>query len=133
MKSIYDIRRFNAQLLCQYCGSMAEFATRIQRAQTQVSRLIGKNPTRNIGEKLARHIEASFCLPEHWLDHQHHRELDSLETSLKNYLLQQDKYLKLHGYVDRITLSIELNQVDEETFAQLQTIASHLENDDVSG
>ncbi|WP_157760648.1 hypothetical protein [Hydrogenovibrio halophilus] len=131
MKSIYDIRRFNAQLLCEYSGTMAEFAHRIQRAQTQVSRLIGKNPTRNIGEKLARHIEASFQLPEHWLDHQHHRGLDSLETSLRNYLLRQDKYLKLHGYVDRITLSIELNQVDDKTFVQLQEIADHLENDNV--
>lgn len=127
MKSIYDIRRLNAHLLCEYCGSMAEFSERIQRAQTQVSRLIGKNPTRNVGEKLARHIEQCFCLPQHWLDHLHHRDLDSLEDSLKNYMLKQDKYLKLHEFVDQITLAIELHEIDEVVFTQLEEIVRRLQ------
>ncbi|KUJ72615.1 hypothetical protein [Thiomicrospira sp. WB1] len=126
MKSIYDIRRFNAQLLCRYCGTMADFSDRTQRAQTQVSRLIGKNPTRNIGEQLARHIEHSFCLPEHWLDHQHHRDMESLDNSLKNYLLKQDKHLKLHEFVDQITLAIKYDLIDEVVFTQLEEIVNRL-------
>lgn len=126
MKSIYDIRRFNAQLLSEYCGSMASFSERIGRAQTQVSRLMGKNPTRNIGDKLARHIESCFCLPAYWLDRQHHHDLDNLDSSLQNFLLNESKFKELHTFMETIRDAIDVGKIDEVVFTQLEEIAKKL-------
>lgn len=126
MKSIYDIRRFNAQLLSEYCGTMASFSDRIGRAQTQVSRLIGKNPTRNIGDKLARHIEQCFCLPAYWLDRQHHHDLDNIESSLQNFLLSENKFQCLHQIMENIRKAIDAGQIDEVVFTQLEEISKKL-------
>lgn len=129
MKSIYDIREYNTQLLSEYCGSMAAFSERIGRAQTQVSRLIGKNPTRNIGDKLARHIEACFCLPDYWLDRQHHHDLASLDSSLKNFLLNENKFKDLHAIIETIRNAIDAGKIDEVVFTQLEEIAKKLKLD----
>jgi len=128
MKSIYDTRRYNAQLLSQYCGSMAAFSERIGRAQTQVSRLIGKNPTGNIGDKLARHLESCFCLPAYWLDRQHHHDLDSIDASLQNFLLNQNKFQELHAFMETIREAIDAGEIDEVIFTQLEEIAKKLKN-----
>ena len=71
MKTISDIRRDNARQLAEKCESKQEFSARIDRESTQVSRFIGKNPTKNIGDSLARHIEKCFNLPTGWMDNDH--------------------------------------------------------------
>ena len=71
MKTIREIRRDNARRLAEDCESKQAFSARIDRESTQVSRFIGKNPTKNIGDDLARHIEACFGLPTGWMDNDH--------------------------------------------------------------
>jgi hypothetical protein len=68
-----EIRRENARaLLRSECdGVPAEFGRRIERADTQVNHLIGPNPVKNIGTKLARVIEKAFGRPVGWLDVRH--------------------------------------------------------------
>ncbi|WEW97725.1 helix-turn-helix transcriptional regulator [Pseudomonas nitroreducens] len=68
MTDITSIRRSNALALADQVGGTGAFAARIDREPTQVSRLIGSNPTKNIGNKLARHIEEMFGKPSGWLD-----------------------------------------------------------------
>jgi len=68
MKTIKEIRRDNARNLRDVSGGNSFFAERIDREATQTSRILGNNPTKNIGEDLARHIEMCFDLPEGWLD-----------------------------------------------------------------
>ncbi|MBT0721095.1 LexA family transcriptional repressor [Rosenbergiella collisarenosi] len=68
MKTIKEIRRGNARNLRDVTGGNSFFAERIDREATQTSRILGNNPTKNIGEDLARHIERCFDLPEGWLD-----------------------------------------------------------------
>lgn len=68
MTDITSIRRTNALVLADQAGGPGAFAARIDREPTQVSRLIGSNPTKNIGNRLARHIEESFGKPSGWLD-----------------------------------------------------------------
>lgn len=68
MKDSHTIRLDNARMLAEQCGSMAEFARRIGRSSAQVNQIIGPNPTKKIGESLARTIEKAFLLPEHRLD-----------------------------------------------------------------
>lgn len=68
---IYEIRRENSEWLAKHeAGNQAIFAKKIDRSDSYVSRIIGKKADKNIGYKLARHIETSFEKPELWLDQQ---------------------------------------------------------------
>lgn len=71
MKTNDEIRRDNARKLRDSVGGNNSFATFIERESTQVSRIIGKNPTKKIGDDLARHIEKCFSLGVGWLDSEH--------------------------------------------------------------
>lgn len=76
MKTINEIRIDNAKALRDSSGGNSQFAYRLDRAPTQISRLIGPSPTKKIGNSLARHIEACFQLPEGWLDRDHGAMID---------------------------------------------------------
>jgi hypothetical protein len=69
---VYEIRRLNARVLSAEAGGLIEFGARLERAQSLVSRWIGKtkNP-KNIGNNAARQIEAVFRKPAGWLDQEH--------------------------------------------------------------
>ena len=89
MKTIYEVRAENARKLRDSVGGNASFAAQIDREPTQISRVIGVNPTKNIGDNLARHIEKCFALPAGWLDQEHGEkkanppELKSASSELK--------------------------------------------------
>ncbi|WP_330926316.1 hypothetical protein [Candidatus Sororendozoicomonas aggregata] len=68
---INEIRRHNARLLADQFKTLSGFADYIDRSQTYVSRFIGRNPTKGIGNKIARKIEKSFDKPHGWLDTLH--------------------------------------------------------------
>lgn len=72
MKTIKDIRLTNARALMN--EGPAEFARRIESTTQQVNQIAGPNPTRGIGDKIARRIEASFGMPIGWLDVEHKTE-----------------------------------------------------------
>lgn len=65
---VEDVRLRNARRLVSEAGSLKAFALTIDRAPTQISRAIGKNPTQTIGNRMARHIENCFGLREGWMD-----------------------------------------------------------------
>jgi len=73
MKEIAQIRLENARDLARQAGGTTPFATRVDREPTQMSRVMGSNPTKNIGSRLARHIETCFGKPTGWLDQDHHQ------------------------------------------------------------
>jgi SOS-response transcriptional repressor LexA len=68
MNTISDIRLANARVLSAEYKNPAEFARVIDRESTQVSRFMGANPTKNIGDRMARHIEKACGKPTGWLD-----------------------------------------------------------------
>lgn len=72
-----EIRRANARtLLASECGGTPTvFAERLGKALSQVNHIIGPNPTKNIGTKLAREIETVFGMPRGWLDADHSQGL----------------------------------------------------------
>ncbi|BBP44561.1 hypothetical protein [Thiosulfativibrio zosterae] len=121
MKNIHEIRRQNCQLLIKHAGSMAVFAQRIERSQTQVSRFAGINPTRNVGEKLARHIERCFCVSSFWLD----VDRSFFDLSMPNVLekTEQTKHEQLHAILSDILLAIQDDTIDDVTYNQLLEIA----------
>lgn len=63
-----DIRRKNARALAESVGGIAEFGRKTEMETSQVSQIIGKNPTKNIGNLIAARIEKAFELPEGALD-----------------------------------------------------------------
>lgn len=63
-----DVRRENARKLAVDAGGLTEFGRRIGMENSQVSQIIGKNPTKNIGNIVAARIEQAFGLAEGALD-----------------------------------------------------------------
>lgn len=66
---IYEIRRLNARALAGSVGGATEFGEKTDKAQSIISRWIGrtKNP-KNIGQMAAREIEIAFEKPRGWMD-----------------------------------------------------------------
>jgi transcriptional regulator with XRE-family HTH domain len=65
-----EIARTNARILM--ADSTAKtFCDRVGMSESQVSQLLGKNPSKNIGPTLARRIEQAFGKPRGWLDIPH--------------------------------------------------------------
>lgn len=71
MKEIAQIRLDNVRHLAKQAGGTTPFAVKVDREPTQMSRVMGTNPTKNIGSRLARHIESCFGKPAGWLDYDH--------------------------------------------------------------
>lgn len=66
---IKQTRYHNARyLLKNEALGVNDFAEKIGRSQSQTSAYVGENPTKNIGDKIARVIEAAFNKPYGWLD-----------------------------------------------------------------
>lgn len=67
--NIYATRRKKGQILVKRMGSNVALADKIDRAPALVSGCFGNaKHVRNVGDKLARHIEKCLDLPEGWMD-----------------------------------------------------------------
>lgn len=69
--NVKEIRRKNLRALSRKVGGVTQLAERLSKLQSQISHLIGTNPIKNIGDKLATQVEKAFNLPHGWLDHLH--------------------------------------------------------------
>lgn len=87
MKTIDEIRRENAIALADAAGGNTVFAEKIDRETTQVSRFIGKNFTKKIGDDMARHIEECFGLERGWLDQA--RDAGAVKEPSAEYIAKQ--------------------------------------------
>lgn len=66
---IKDIRRDNARwLLAEDPEGKTGFMSKTGKDDSHVSQLLGKNPIKNIGHKIAREIETGYEKPKGWLD-----------------------------------------------------------------
>jgi SOS-response transcriptional repressor LexA len=80
------VRRENLRALAKAVGGITALANRLGKSQGQISHLIGLNPTKNIGDKLAAEIEQAFNKPPGWLDwRQEPFPFDTLEEDV-NYI-----------------------------------------------
>lgn len=71
MTNIKVIRRENLRALAKLAGGITRLADRLNKTQSQVSHLIGSNPVKNIGDKIAAQAEREFKKPVGWLDREH--------------------------------------------------------------
>jgi SOS-response transcriptional repressor LexA len=69
--NVKDIRRENLRRLARAVGGITGLSERLDRSQSQISHLIGNKPIKNIGDRLASHIERVFNKSYGWLDHEH--------------------------------------------------------------
>lgn len=86
MKTIEIIRHENTQTLRSRYKSLAEFSEVLGRSSTQISRLIGRNPTKSIGSVLARQIEEKTGTEYGWLDIDHSKKEEGTEQNANNSL-----------------------------------------------
>lgn len=70
--NVKNIRRENARALATSVGGISKFALKLNKAQAQVSHIIGTSFVKNIGDKIAAQIEAAFDKPPGWLDREHY-------------------------------------------------------------
>lgn len=97
MKTVSEIRRENARALAK--DGPAEFARKIDSTTQQVNQTIGPNPTRNIGNTIARRIEVAHGLPTGWLDVEHTPHEFGAQSSTGNDALIKRLLPDDHGNV----------------------------------
>jgi transcriptional regulator with XRE-family HTH domain len=115
MKTIAEIRLSNARRLLSSRGmSMSMFARDAGMSLQQVSAVIGSNPSRNIGEQLARRIEEFFGRPNGWLDHNHWQARWNPPTEDANVSLKPSKNA-LDGLATIPHLNISLGPMAADT------------------
>jgi len=72
---VYGIRKANIEklVLDKFRGNKSAFARATMVHPNHINLILSSNPdhSRNLGENLARKIEAQLGLPSSWLDHQH--------------------------------------------------------------
>lgn len=84
VNTISGIRHANLLALIEAAGGVGPFSERVERSYSQISQLKNRSrhsttgQPREIGDDIARHIEAKLQLPEGWMDHPH-AELPPLE------------------------------------------------------
>jgi len=87
---ISEIRLHNMRALAKQIGGITAMANRLDKTQGQISHLIGSNPIKNIGSRIAREVDNVFGLPEGWMDQDHTGAiLDALPTGETDELSKQ--------------------------------------------
>ena len=82
--NISEIRLENARQLATSIGGVVAMSERLGKSQPQVSHLIGGKPVKNIGNKIARQIEAAFNKENGWLDNSHKKSSDKAHEAASN-------------------------------------------------
>lgn len=83
LQSISQIRYTNARQLMQDAGSQVAMRQIVNRSQSQISQIIGRNPSKAIGNSMARWLEQCFNKEYGWLDHAHSGTVDAALQSVK--------------------------------------------------
>lgn len=65
---IYEVRLINARVIAKEIGGNKPLAIKMGKEESRISQIIGKNPSKNIGAKTAREIDAAGDKEPGWLD-----------------------------------------------------------------
>ena len=117
MKTIKDIRFSNARLLAEQVGSQKAIVEITGRQQSQISQIMGKTPTKPIGNAVARALEQAFKKPRGWMDQIHYDSM-SASTSGKVYDAALDGAVGLRKevqWISCISWDMSTNWCDSDT------------------
>lgn len=129
MKTNEEIRRANARRLAAEIGSAAELARRLAMSDSQLGQLIGKNPVRNIGTRVARRIEAVCGRPEGWLDIEHSSPddiADRIDLLMQERNIRSQSALSRASGVPQPTIARILNKQNIPETATVTRLATAL-------
>ncbi len=84
LMDIKTLRWQKARQLVEREGGISRFAERVGRTQQQANQFAGPNPTKGIGNKIARLIEQSFGLAHGYLDRMDSESSDNLSEPASN-------------------------------------------------
>lgn len=85
---IYEIRQKNLRKIVEQMNSQSELAEKIGVETSYISRVIGKNPSKNIGSRMARNIEHALSLTSGFLDKEELvSEGESTQTTIPVYAI----------------------------------------------
>lgn len=102
---INTVRRENLRKLVQLATSQADFAESCGTAPSVISLIVSPNPKRNLGDKLARKIEAARELPHGWLDVSHPDQGAIDVSSLPAPLAQKISSYRARLSIDRFDIA----------------------------
>ncbi len=102
---INTVRRENLRKLIQQAPSQAEFADSCGTAASVISLIVSPNPKRNLGDRLARKIEAARDLPHGWLDVQHQGQEGIDVSSLPAPLAQKISSYRAKVSIERFDIA----------------------------
>ncbi|WP_299948789.1 hypothetical protein [uncultured Microbulbifer sp.] len=91
--AIYQIRRSNARHLAMQFKNRREFADAADLTSSQLSQLIGPNPTENIGASIAKRIEKAGGKDAGWLDREHLEVTGKQQVAPPDRLVDPDKLM----------------------------------------
>jgi plasmid maintenance system antidote protein VapI len=132
MREITNIRRENARHLAEVAGSPAAFARKLGLEDARVSHIIGKSPTRSIGNKMAERIEDAFAKPRGWLDKEREESSTNhpaVKESAANYTVNRSTFQLAWTSDDERDLLTEFRMMDAAHQLLLMNFAKKLEKD----
>lgn len=126
--NVKDIRRKNLRKLARLVGGITDLSERLDRSQSQISHLIGNNPIKNIGDRLASHIEEVFSKPHGWLDHEHGAEEEEglYHLAKRNQSFYQVPLLSMQEARERF---IQLAKMSPKAYSNYVATHIHLSSD----
>lgn len=135
--NVKEIRRKNLRRLARSSGGITNLSERLDRSQSQISHLIGNNPIKNIGDKLACHVETVFNKPHGWLDHEHGIEDEAgfysgLKNSQPSYqvpLLSAQEVKDRFEKLSKLPLKLYSHYISTNIAVSSDAFAIRVEND----
>lgn len=89
-RPIKETRLHNARLLQAEAGSQKAVCEKLGKSQSRVSAFMGDNPSKGIGDAIAREFEVAFDLPNGWMDSWHDAIYRSPADQLNESLLTRE-------------------------------------------
>ena len=137
MKSIHEIRLENMRELMGEFETQQAFADFLDRTPTLISRYAGPNPTKRIGEAMARHIELCFGKDKFWIDTDHSTNVGEpaegytpagpVSDSVLNFASRIERMdIRRRDLARRIIDAIDESQLSEEDLRLIKNLIARL-------
>lgn len=133
LMDIYEIRLKNARALAAAKKlRIADVADLLGKAPTQVSRFMGKNPTKDIGSKIAREFEAAFGVERGYLDRTNWSDAENGELSLV-FAQAKSRSIPVKSLAQIINKEQGTAEVSAPDHLHDHAVAYYLDNDSMEG
>lgn len=120
--NVKDIRRKNLRIIARAVGGITELSKLLNRSQSLLSHLIGKHPSKNIGDKFALIVETALNQPPGWLDQDQEGNIDFNHLLSKIFISPTKAVLTANTEHTAKSVKENLLSSIEENFATLAEV-----------